>query len=250
MDNGVKISLIVTGTIIILALLGAFMFYSILPFDLKGNVITVNGQSTVKVNPDLVTVYFNAETNGSTSKEANDANALMVDNIITALVKLGFDREDIQTESLNIWEDNVWENDKYVSHGFKASHRIKVEMSTNQASMIGDVIDAGVNAGALLQWIQFELSSAKQNEYKALALKEAGLDARTKANAIAEGLGQKVGGIVSISTSDWGYNPWNVYTARSGGMMEDALMAKQAATNVQPGTQEVTGYITVRYSLR
>jgi uncharacterized protein YggE len=123
-------------------------------------------------------------------------------------------------------------------------------MDSSETSKIGEVVDSGVDAGALLQWINFELSNDKQNEYKAQALKEAGQDAKTKATAIAEGLGKRLGDIVSISTSDWGYSPWNLYTASYGGMREDVAMAKQATTNIQPGTQEVTGYVSVVYKIR
>jgi uncharacterized protein YggE len=250
MESGVKISLIIAGTIIILALLGAVMLYQFYPHQISGKTISVEGNSLVKVTPDLVTVYFNVETNRTTAKEAKDANSLVVDNLITSLVKLGFNREDIQTQSFNIYEDQRWENGKMKSYGYKASHQIKVQLSTSQTDKIGDVIDAGVDSGALLQWINFELSNDKQNEYKAQALKEAGQDAKTKAEAIASGLGKNLGDIVSISTSNWGYSPWNLYTASAGGVREDAVMAKQATTSIQPGSQDVTGYVSVVYKLR
>ena len=250
MDNGVKITFIITGTILVLALLGAYMFYSLIPAQYTGQTISVEGNSVIKVIPDLVTIYFNVETNGTTAKQAKDANSLVFDNLLTALVKQGFDRADIQTQSFSIYEDIRWENNRQKSYGYKASNQIKVELTTNQADKIGDVIDAGVNAGASLSYINFELSSDKQNEYKAQALKEAGQDAKTKAEAIAEGLDKKLGSLVSISTSDYRYSPWNVYTSNAGGMMVDVAMAKQATTNIQPGTQDVSAQISVVYKLK
>lgn len=250
MESGVKITFIITGTILVLALLGVFMFYQLIPAQYTGQTISVNGNSVIKVTPDLVTVYFNVETNGTTAKEAKDANSLVSDELITALVKQGFERADIQTQSFSIYEDQRWENNKMKSYGYKASNQIKVELSTTWADKIGDVIDAGVDAGALLSYINFELSNDKQNEYKAQALKEAGQDAKIKATAIAEGLDKRLGSLVSISTSDWQYSPWNLYTANAGGMREDAIMAKSATTSIQPGTQEVSGYIGVVYKLR
>ena len=249
-ESGIKISLIIAGTIIILALLGAFMFYSIMPDQLKGNTISVNGNSLIKVSPDVISIYFNVETNGTTAKEAKDANSEIVDKLITSLVSKGFERSEIETISINIYEDQRWENNRYKSYGYKASHQIRIVLNSNRADDIGEVIDAGVDAGALLSYINFELSNDKQNEYKAQALKEAGEDAKTKATAIAEGLGKRLGALVSVSTSDWQYSPWNLYTASSGGMREDVAMAKEAATNVQPGNQDVSGYITVVYRLR
>lgn len=246
MEKSVKITSIIAGTIILLALFGFMMFNQVQP----GQTISVDGNSVIKVTPDLVSVYFNAESTGATAVEAKDANALIVDNMLTALVKQGFNRTDMTTENLQINEDLRWENGKYKSYGYKATHQIKVVLSTNRADKIGDVIDAGVNAGALLQWINFELSNAKQNEYKAQALIAAGQDAKTKAEAIASGVDKKLGALVSISTSNWGYNPWNVYSASSGGMMVDAVLAKEASTNIQPGTQEVTANINVVYKIK
>jgi hypothetical protein len=249
MSNSVKITLIIAGTIILLALIGYGFVYGI--FNVNSNTISVNGQSTIKVSPDLVTIYFNVETNGSTAKEAKDANSIIVNALTSNIIALGFEEADIQTQSLNIYENTVWENEKYVSRGFKASHQIKVEMSTNSASKISDVIDAGVNAGALLQYINFELTNDKQNEYKAQALKEAGEDAKTKAEAIATGLGKRVGKLVSVSTSSYDYRPWNIYTASAdvSMMKEDVAEAKVAAGNIQPGSQEVTGYLSVVYKI-
>jgi len=249
MESGVKIAAIVSVAIIIVALIGAIGFYNLV-HPSTGNTISVSGNSVIKVTPDLVTVYFNVETNGVDAQEAKDANSAIVDNIIFNLIREGFERKDIQTQNFNIYEDLRWENDRQKSYGFKASHQIKVEMSTNSADKIGEVIDAGVDAGALLQYINFELSSDKQNEYKAQALKEAGEDAKLKATSLAEGLDKKLGAIVSISTNDWSYQPWNLYSSNAGGMREDAVMAREATTNIQPGTQEVTGYVSVVYKLR
>lgn len=250
MEKAIKITLIVVGTVVFLALLWTFILLNLFP-GASGEVISTQGNSKIQVSPDLVTIYFNIETNGSSTKIANDANSVIFDNLLSEVLKLGFKREEVQTQSLNIYEDIRWENDRQKSYGFKASHQIKIQMSSNQASLIGEVVDAGVNAGALLQWINFELSTGKQNEYKALALKQAGEDARIKAQAIAEGLGVRIGSKpISISTSDWEYRPWNLYMSKAGGMVEDAAEAKLATANIVPGDQEVTGYVSVAYKIR
>jgi uncharacterized protein YggE len=249
MEKGVKITIVVAVTLIILVLLIGFGIYSLIPDTVKGQTVNVEGSSIIKVDPNVVSIYFNIETSGNTSQEANEANSVIADNLLFSLVRLGFEKKSLETMGFNIYEDQRWENGKYKSYGFKASHQVRVVLGTNEASKIGSVIDAGVDAGALLQWINFELSNDKQNEYKAQALKEASQDAKTKAEAIAEGLGLEVKKVVSISTSQFNYSPWNLYTAKAGGMLEDASQAKVAATNIQPGTQDVTGYVSVTYKL-
>jgi len=245
MESSVKITLIIAATIILLFAAGGYAFYQIA--NVGSNTVSVDGTSNIKATPDLVSVYFNAQTRGNTSKEANDNNAEMVDEILTALIKQGFERKDIQTESFNIYEDIQWINNKQVSKGYIATQQLKIELATNEASKIGDVIDAGVDAGATLNYINFELSTAKQNEYKAQALKEASEDATIKAEAIASGLGKKVGKLVSISTSNFNYNPWPIYESVSG--VADVAMAKQATTNIQPSEQDVNARVSAVFKI-
>lgn len=247
LEKSVKITAIIAGTIIILALLGYFMFNSVIP---ASNTVSVNGNSVLKVSPDVVGIYFNIETAGKTATEAKDNNSEISDKLITSLVKLGFERKDIQTQNYNIYPDYQWINGQNVQKGFRAINSIRIELKSDKLSLIGDVIDSGVDAGAAISYINFELSNDKQNEYKSLALKQAGEDALVKATAIAEGLGKHVGKIVSVSTQDFRYSPWNLYTSNSGGAMADVAMAKEAATNIQPGDQEVSGNIVVVYQLR
>ncbi|VVB79084.1 Uncharacterised protein [uncultured archaeon] len=250
MEKSVKITGIIAVTIIVLALIGYFGINGLINMNAK--TVDAQGYSSIKVTPDLVNVYFTIETKGKTAVEAKNNNSVIVDDMITALMKLGIAREDIKTQGVQIYEDQVWENGQYVSKGYKASHQINILLNTSEAGLISDVIDAGVNAGAMLNYINFELSTQKQNEYKAQALKEAGADARIKAQAIAEGLGMKVGSLVSVSTSNFYYQPWNIYSARGGVemMATDVADAKVATTNIVPGTQEVTANINVVYKLR
>jgi len=250
MDKSVKITSIIAVTILLAIAIIGFGFYKVAN-PVSGQVISVDGSSTIKVTPNLVTIHFNIETNGSDAKIAKDANSVILDKLVTEMVKLGFNRADIKTESLNIYPWTEWSYGKTVDKGYKASHQVTVLLNTTDASLVGDVIDAGVDAGALLSYINFELSDDKQNEYKALALKQAGEDARTKALAIADGLGLKVSSKpVSVTTSDYRYTPWNAYSS-SGGVARDMMVseAKLAVSNIVPGEQEVYGNIQVTYKI-
>ncbi len=250
MEKAVKITLIIVGAILLLAILGGFMFYSLIPAQLKGTPLSVQGDSVIKVTPDIVRVYFNMETNASTSSEATSLNAKATDDMITSLVKLGLERKQIQTESFNIYPWQEWENNQYVTRGYKASHQIVVELSSDQFNLVGSVIDAGANSEAMISSVNFELSDAKQNEYKAQAFKQASEDAKIKADSIAEGLGKQVGSVVSVSTQDFRYNPWPIYSNAGGALMSEVASAKQVTTNIQPSTQEVSGYVSVTYMLK
>jgi uncharacterized protein len=244
MDKSVQITLIIVGAFVLLSLIGVYAFFQVFPTT--GNTISVQGQSQIKVTPDLVTVYYSVETNGTTSKEATDENAVIVDNLITNLVKLGFERKDIQTQGFNVYPNQVWDGYKSIDNGFKAVHSIILELPTAETDKIGDTIDAGVNAGATISYINFELSTSKQNEYKAQALKQAAEDAKTKAQAVADGSGKSLGRLVSISTNDYYYQPYRFYDMIGA---TNAPEAKLAATNIQPSSQDVTASISAIYKL-
>lgn len=241
MKSSVQITLIVVSAVIVLALIGILAFSQMSP----GNTISSSGSSQISVMPDRVGVYFNIETQGETSKEAKDKNAEISDNLITALIKQGFDRDEIQTQSYNIYPEYDYRvNQKLI--GYKAINSIKLEFSTQDSDKIGEVIDAGVNAGASISYINFELSLEKQNEYKALALEQATLDAKTKAEAIASGLGKSLGRIVSVSDSSFDYYPWRMYDMVSS---SNAAEAKEAVTSIQPGNQDINARVSVVYKI-
>ncbi len=252
MEKSVKITGIISGTVIILALLGIMLLYSISPASGK-DTITVTGNSELEVTPDLVTVNFNIETTGETTKEAKDKNSEVFDALLTSLVKKGFSRDDVKTINYNIYEDFDWNSGRQKSLGYKAVHYIKVELSSDNAEQIGDVIDAGVDANASLSYINFELSQELENQYKAEALKLAGEDAKLKAEAIVTGLDKTLGKLVSIQTQDFYYQPWVAYEARVGGevlSMDAAEEVKSQTTNIVPGERQITGTLTVVYKIR
>lgn len=249
MDNSVKITLIVVSAVVILALVGGFMVSNYGPNPSR--TITVSGESNIKAVPDLVGVYFSIETNGSTSQEATAANSKIVDELKTALIKQGFSRANITTESFNVYPDYVWDKNTQTQYqkGYKAVHQLKVSMGTSDTRLVGEAVDAGVAAGAGISYINFELSIEKQNSYKAEAMKLAAQDARVKAESMAAGLDKKVGSIVSISNSDYSYRPWELYSAGSADAATNAAMAKEASTNIQPSAQDINARVNVVYRI-
>ncbi len=244
MDNSVKITLIIVSAIILLVLIGLLVYFQMKP----SQTVNVDGLAEIKAVPDKVAIYFNVLTEGKTSKEANDKNAEIVDNAITELIKQGFERKEITTENFNIYPQYSWSGGKQQIIGYQATHTLKVEFSTDKTDKIGGAIDAGVNAGAGISYINFELSLAKQNEYKKQALEQATLDAKSKVEGIASGLGKKAGRLVSISSSDFGYYPWRLYGVEDA--VGSAEMAKEAATNIQPGEETISARVNVVYALR
>ena len=95
MEKSVQITLIIVLGVVVLFGMLYSSFFSLMP---ETNTVTGNGESSIDVVPDLVTVYFNVETKGKTSQEANDNNSAIVDELTTELLKLGLERKEIQTQ--------------------------------------------------------------------------------------------------------------------------------------------------------
>jgi uncharacterized protein YggE len=242
LHKSVQITLIIVLAVIILASIGIYSFKS----GSMSNTISVNGQATEKVTPDLISVYFNVETKGTTSSEAESENSLIVNKLKSAIVALGFSEDDLKTENFNIYPDYDYNTRK--TTGYRASHSLKIKFSTDDKDKIGSVIDAGATAGAGISYINFELSPSLEQQYKAEAIKTASEDARVKAESIAEGFDKRLGRLVSVSLDNFNYSPWRVYS--SAGTSEDTQIAKESVTSITPSDREVTAYVNAVYRLR
>jgi len=245
MDKSVIITFIIVVGVLILGIVGFTTFNSILnPLE---NKISVTGQSTIKVMPDLVAIYFDSTAKASTSSEATEKNAEIVENLRTALIKKGFENKEIQTLNFNVYEDFDYTSYGRKSKGFVATQTIRIVMSTEDSSEIGEVIDAGIEAGVPISYINFELSQELENKYKSESMKNAAEDARIKAESVAEGLNKKVGSLVSVSVNEFGYYPWRAYDNVAGASSEEM---KSATTNIQPSEQEISSSVTAVFRIR
>jgi len=78
----------------------------------SGKSVTVEGVSTIKALPDVISVYFSIETNGSTSAEAKDANTKIYDDLVEQITIAGFNESDLKTESFNVYPNTYWDGQK------------------------------------------------------------------------------------------------------------------------------------------
>jgi len=238
MDKSTQITLIIVVGIIILALIAMNFGVS------SKNTISVVGTATIDVTPDLVGVYFSVDTQGATANGAGDKNSEIVENLKDELIALGFEEDEIQTQSYNIYPE--YNYPAGTLKGYRATHSLRVEVPANQSTRIGAVVDAGLDSGAGIGYINFELSQENQNKYKTEAMKLAAQDATAKAEGVAEGLGKSLGSLVSVTINDYGYVPWLAYDA-SG---VPAAEAREAATSIVPSEQEISASVTAVFKIR
>jgi hypothetical protein len=237
----------ITAIIIVLVLvIGSLIGLSIYNNQDSGKMISVTGNSQITVAPDSAVVYLLVQTRDLSAQTAKDENARITDDVLTALIKTNIERKDIQTESYSINPEYTWTNQRQEIKGYVASNYIRV--TTTDFNNVGKIVDASVNAGALVNWINFELSTEKSNEYKKTVLTNASKDAEAKATAIATGLGKKLGDVVSVSSSDYNYYPYRYYENMA--LSDSSMEMKTAATSIQPKDLDISAMVSVSYKIR
>lgn len=242
METSVKITLIIVAAILLVLLVG----YGIISSNSRTNTVSATGQASIKAIPDIVKVYFSLEAKAETAQEAKDSISLVYDELQTAMIKLGFERDEIQTSSYTVNPNYVWNGRTQTTQGYIANQQVVLEFSAEEADKTAYVIDAGVNAGAGISYINFELSIEKQNEYKAQAYEQAAEDARVKVESIVSGSGKKLGRLYSISASEFYYEPWRMYDMVGSSNLETA---KAEVASISPSSQDITASVTAIYKI-
>ncbi len=228
-----------TKTLILVALIAGILIVAGIYFGLGRTTVTSQGQSQIKVEPDLLGVYFSVEYKDASAEVAKNKLADTVSALKNSLLDV-VDEKEITTQSFSVQPNYIWNGRTQTQDGYIARQEITVK--TTRIDKAGRIVDKGVDAGALVNWINFELSQEKQNEAKAQALEQASLDAKTKAEATVKGLGKRLGGVVSINANDYQYYPYRLY--ENGVSTTDA---KQAAVDINPQDLEVSASVSVVY---
>ncbi|MEA3329130.1 MAG: SIMPL domain-containing protein [Nanoarchaeota archaeon] len=223
--------------------IGAYVFVNS-DFD-KGNVISVGGNSEITSMPDLVSVYISIETLEDSAEDSKNENAEISEEVMSALRKLNFKDDEIETVSWRVHEEYDWTGSGRELRGYKTVNQIKVEIE--EYDFVGTVVDDVIDAGALVRSMNFELSEEHQKELKAQALEEAMRDAKTKAEAVAKGSDQKLGKLVSVNAGDYSYRGYPMYDYAMG---DSAVDVKEVATQILPRELTVRANVQAVYRVR
>ncbi len=242
-DNSVLITLIIVTGVLVMGI----MIFAFANSTIYAKTISSTGTATIKVVPDLVVVYFNIQTQGKTSIEASDENSEIYEKMKNFLIIAGISEDEIQTDSISVYPEYDWSSGSQKLKGYIATHSVKVEIMIDDKERISDVLDAGINAGSGISYINYELTDENQNKYKVESIKMATEDAKIKAEALAVGSGSKLGKLVSVSTSDFGYSPWIAYsTGAETFTKEDSVRVESQIT---PSTQEISSMVTAVFKI-
>jgi uncharacterized protein YggE len=159
--------------------------------------ISVSGEASVSVPPDLAQIDGGVTTEAKTAREASEANNTTMGKVLLALKGAGIDEKDFQTSRLSLQPQYAPNrNGPNAIVGYQASNRVTIKLRdvTKVASTIDTLVGAGANN---IGGISFMVSAAS----KLLddAREQAIADARRKAEIYAKAAGVALGSPVSIS---------------------------------------------------
>jgi uncharacterized protein YggE len=205
--------------------------------------VTVIGQGTVRVEPDIAQVSIGVETSGETISEAVDENETLMKSILAALEEAGIDEKDIQTMNYSVSLDRYPESLPQVGTEsgqpapiYRVSNMVNVTI--RDLAKVGDVLDVVIEAGANNIWgVSFALEDPKPAQADARA--DAVADAQARAEALAELSKVKLGPVMSVSeVIGGGVGPMAT-------VMERAAVA--GAGSISPGELEIGYQVQVTY---
>jgi uncharacterized protein YggE len=203
------------------------------------SAISVSGEATVSVAPDLAQIDAGVANDARTAKEASDANNAAMNKVLAALKGAGIAEKDYQTSRLSL-QPQYGQNKSTGATpvvGFRASNRVTVKI--RDVTKVAGIIDTLVGAGANdIGNISFEVTQAS----KLLdgAREQAVADARRKAEIYAKATGVTLGAPLSVSE---GGAPVPLFKAR----MATPQMAPAA---VAPGEETLSVTVNVSWAIK
>jgi len=204
-------------------------------------LIDVNGLSELSADPEKVEVYLGAETTALTAKQSQEDNADTMQAIRKSLQTIEITSKDIETTEYTLNVIQHWDEDteKYIITGYKTTHIIKIK--STDINKAGDIIDKSVQSGAnKVNDVIFSLTDEKIKEIRLEALKKAGINAKEKADAIANSLGITIKGVYRASENYVYYTP---YVQKGYEMATTA----GAPTEISPGQIKISASLSVSY---
>lgn len=204
---------------------------------MSGNGITVIGNGTADVVPDVADWSFGVRSQAATASAALAANASAMNAVLGALEGAGVAKEDLQTTQVSLYPETA--DDGRTVTGYSASSTVTA--TVRKLRDAGKVVDAAVRAGANDVYGPNLHPSDTGAQYRD-AVDKAFDDARAHAEAIAAKAGVSLGPPTAI-VKGGGYVPGSV-------MSYDRAAASGAeVAPIEPGTQQVSASLTITFAI-
>ena len=171
---------------------------------IQDRVITVSGNASSPVAPDLLRIRFGVETQSEASAEAVATNAERMNAVIEAVRKAGVGDEEISTTQFNVQamyetvQDRSTGQRSQVLAGYRVSNVLMVE--TPRLEHAAEILDGATRAGAnRVDAVEYALAPETMKSVQDDLIEAAVLDARARASKALAPLDYEVTGVQNLS---------------------------------------------------
>ena len=208
------------------AVAGTLLTAPVLAQAVPPPTISVTGEATVSVPPDLAQIDGGVTSEAKTAREASEANNAAMGKVLQALKGAGIEEKDVQTSRLSLQPQSAPNRTgPSAISGYRASNRVTIRV--RDVAKVANVIDTLVGAGANeIGGINFVVSQASKLLDE--ARERAVADARRKAEIYAKAAGVTLGAPLSISEE--GNSTPVPYRRMAAGMAVSAPVAQGEET--------------------
>jgi len=202
--------------------------------------ITVVGTGSATAAPDLATLQVGVDTVNASPEAASRENDEKMTAVIDALKAAGIAEKDIRTAFYNMYAEQRYRPDTGEATGEYVYHvSSSVSAKMRDLQKVGAILSSAIQAGANnVSGVTFSIEDTRALE--AVAREKAIVDAKARAQSLAQLSGVKLGGVMVVSE------------VISGGPVfydRAALGMGGGGSPIQPGQLEVSMQIQMSFTI-
>jgi len=219
------------------------------------NVVTVEGEGEVYTSPDIATFSVTVREEAKKVASAQEIVKGKINKVLAMLEEMGVEEKDISTAYYSSYPKYDYEQivcirypcptQKPTITGYEVSHSITVKVRDIDSS--GDVVEKLAELG-ITEVSGPNFSIDKEDEFKNEARRKAIIQAKEKAEQLAEDLGVDIVRVVNFSENRRGYP---IYAMKATApMYEEGMGGDAETTQIPSGENKISSFVTITYEIR
>ncbi len=206
--------------------------------------ISVSGNGTISIEPDIAYINIGVQTEGENAEEAVASNNEQTQQLFEALTSAGIAENDIKTSNFSIYPRQEYDIQGQPTGAVTYVVDNSVLVTVRDLTTIGAVLDAAVQAGAnSIYGIQFDVEDREAAQQQAMTA--AVENARERAEVLASAADVTLGEVISIQSYLGGSNP----IPYGGAYAMSADMATESVP-VSTGEMQIMVDVSVVYEIQ
>jgi len=211
--------------------------------------VSVSGKGSVEVEADNATIILSVITRAKDIAQAAKENAVKMTKVQEKIIEIGISKDNVTTEHYTIYQEtNRNYNTGRTTYGdYVVTNKIKVFVK--DLTMISDVIDNALKAGAN-ELSSFQYGITNKDSYVKQARTLAVQNAHDAANLIVTTSGALLGKVLTINEHTNDFALYKVALSRADAMNEVAEESSPVSTPITGGKTTLTFTVDVTYEIK